>query len=155
MKYSKLIIGTTLVSSMALAVPAFAGSADKHDASKKPDMSMMGNGQANSTMNSELQGQMAMGASQDNMSNPMMQMMMMQMMQMMMQQRGNKISMHGNQAGHHGGMGMMGRANGAMPNMDMMQEKQAEMKQHMQAMETKLGNIETLLQQLVDLQKKP
>jgi hypothetical protein len=150
MKYSKFILGTTLVSSMVLGVPAFANSTEKHDASKTSDMSMMGAGQSGAIMDSEQQGQMGMGALQGNMSNPMMQMMMMQMMQMMMQQHGNKTSMHGNQAGHHGGMGMMGGKQGGM---GMMQEKQAEMKQHMQSMEMKLGNIEALLQELVNLQK--
>jgi hypothetical protein len=160
MKYSKFIFGTTLVSSMVLGVPAFANSTEKHDASKTSDMSMMGAGQSGAIMDSEQQGQMGMGALQGNMSNPMMQMMMMQMMQMMMQQHGNKTSMHGNQAGHHGGMGMMGGKQGGMgmmgggnDGMGMMQEKQVEMKQHMQSMEMKLGNIEALLQELVDLEK--
>ena len=148
MKFSKIILGTTLLSTMALGSPAFADSSDKHEES---NMSMMGSGQAGSGMNSEQQGQMPMGSSQGNMSNPMMQMMMMQMMQMMQQQHGNRMSMHGGQGGHQGGMGMMGGGKGDMSNM--MQEKQAEMKQHMQTMQTKLGNIEALLQELVDLQK--
>jgi hypothetical protein len=158
MKYSKIILGTTLLSIMALGTPAFADGSDKHEES---NMSMMDSGQAGSVMGSEQQGQMGIGASQGNMSNPMMQMMMMQMMQMMMQQHGNKMSMHGGQGGHQGGMGMMSGKQGGMGMMggskgnmsNMMQEKQAEMKQHMQTMETKLGNIEALLQELVDLQK--
>ena len=43
---------------------------------------------------------------------------------------------------------------GGMPMMQMMQEKQAMMKQHMTTMETHLANIEALLKQLVELQQK-
>jgi len=50
---------------------------------------------------------------------------------------------------HQGGMPMMGGPRG-MPMMNMMQQKQA----HMQRMETHLGNIESLLKELVALQKK-
>ena len=164
MKYSKIILGTALLSSMALGTPAFATSSDNHD---KSDMPMMGSDQAGATMGAGKQGQMPMSSSPGDMSNPMMQMMMMQMMQMMQQRHGNSMSMHGDQGGYHGGhhggtsmmggkhsgMGMMGGNNDDMPKMKMMQEKQAEMKQHMQSMETKLGNIEALLQELVDLQK--
>jgi hypothetical protein len=160
MKYSKVILGTALLSSMALGTPAFATSSDNHD---KSDMPMMGSDQTGATMGTGKQGQMAMRPAQGNMSNPMMQMMMMQMMQMMMQQHGNRMSKHGSQGGHQGGIGMMGGKhsgmsmmggnNGDMAKMEMMQEKQAKMKQHMQSMETKLGNIEALLQELVDLQK--
>ena len=146
MKFSKIVLGTTLLSSMALGTPAFGNSSDKPD---QPDMSMMGSGQGGSVVRSEQQGQMAMSSSQSNMSDPMMQMMM-QMMQMMMQQHGNKTSMHG---GHHGAMDMMTSGRGDMSKMGMMKEKRAQMKQHMQTMESTLGNIESLLQELVDLQK--
>ena len=165
MKYTKVILSTALLSSMVLGAPAFASGSDNHDDSA--DMSMMGSGQNDATMGTGQQGQMPMGSSPGDMSNPMMQMMMMQMMQMMQQRHGNRMSMHGDQSGYHGGhhggmgmmggkhggMGMMGEINGGTPKMEMMQEKQAEMKQHMQSMETKLGNIEALLQELVDLQK--
>jgi hypothetical protein len=160
MKYSKVVLGTALLTSIALGSPALASGSDNHDDS---DMSMMGSGQADATMWAGQKGQMPMGSSPGDMSNPMMQMMMMQMMQMMQQRHGNSMPMQGNQGGHHGGMGMMGGkqggmgmmggSNGGMPKMEMMQEKQAEMKQHMQSMDTKLGNIEALLQELVDLQK--
>jgi len=50
---------------------------------------------------------------------------------------------------HQGGMPMMGGPRG-MPMMNMMQQKQV----HMQRMETHLGNIESLLKELVALQKK-
>jgi len=159
MKFSKIILGTTLLSGMALGTPAFASGSDNHD--DAADMPMMGSDQTGATMGAGQQGQMMMNPAQGNMSNPMMQMMMMQMMQMMMQQHGNKMSMHGGQSGHQGGMGMMSKKQGGMGMMgadkgdmsNMMQEKQAEMKQHMQSMETKLGNIEALLQELVELQK--
>ena len=162
MKYTKVILSTALLSSMVLGAPAFASGSDNHEDSA--DMSMMGSGQNDATMGTGQQGKMPMGSSPGDMSNPMMQMMMMQMMQMMqmmMQQHGNKMSMHGGQGRHQGGMGMMSGKQGGMGMMggskgnmsNMMQEKQAEMKQHMQTMETKLGNIEALLQELVDLQK--
>ncbi len=50
-------------------------------------------------------------------------------------------------------MNMMGKQ-GGMPMMDMMKERHTEMKTHMGTMETRLANIENLLRQLVDLQKK-
>lgn len=43
---------------------------------------------------------------------------------------------------------------GGMPMMNMMREKQAMMQTHMKTMETHMANIEALLQQLVELQKK-
>ena len=57
--------------------------------------------------------------------------------------------------GNQGGMMpmMMGSNQGGMPMMKMMQQKQAMMKNHMKIMETRLANIEALLQQLVELQK--
>lgn len=53
-----------------------------------------------------------------------------------------------------GGMPMMRGQQGNMPMMNMMREKQAMMQTHMKTMETRLANIEALLQQLVELQKK-
>ncbi|RUM94548.1 MAG: hypothetical protein DSZ28_02620 [Thiothrix sp.] len=49
--------------------------------------------------------------------------------------------------------GMMGQP-GQMPMMQMMQQKQAMMQEHMKKTEGHLANIEALLKQLVELQKK-
>lgn len=66
-------------------------------------------------------------------------------------------------AGPQGAMPMMGRGpRGGMPmmgggprgGMGMMQQKQAMMRQHMQTVEQRLGNIEALLRELVSLQKR-
>lgn len=57
-------------------------------------------------------------------------------------------------AGQKGGMPMMGGNMEGMPMMQMMQERQAMMQAHMTKMETHMANIEALLQQLVELQKK-
>ena len=56
--------------------------------------------------------------------------------------------------GQSGGMPMMQGQPGGMPMMQMMQERHAMMQAHMTKMETHMANIEALLQQLVELQKK-
>jgi len=57
--------------------------------------------------------------------------------------------------GPRGGMPMMGGGpRGGMPMMQMMERKQAMMRQHMQTVEQRLGNIEALLRELVELQKR-
>ena len=53
-----------------------------------------------------------------------------------------------------GQMPMMQGQPGGMPMMQMMQERHAMMQAHMTKMETHMANIEALLQQLVELQKK-
>ncbi len=75
---------------------------------------------------------------------------------------GNSMPMQGDMKGMPmngdmkamGNMPMMGGMNGEMPMMKMMEERQAMMQEHMKKMETSMGNIESLLQQLVELQKK-
>ena len=53
-----------------------------------------------------------------------------------------------------GDMPMMGGNMDSMPMMKMMQERHAMMQAHMVKMETHMANIEALLGQLVELQKK-
>jgi len=61
---------------------------------------------------------------------------------------------HGSAMNHQGGMPMMnmGQQSG-MPMMKMMPKKMAEMKQHRERVEKHLANIDSSLQQLVELQK--
>ena len=81
--------------------------------------------------------------------------------------QGRGMPMMGNRAGHvpmgqgqgmpmmqGGGMPMMGGNMGHMPMMQMMQQRHVMMQAHMQRMETHMANIEALLEQLVELQKK-
>ncbi|HID72422.1 TPA: hypothetical protein EYP38_00655 [Candidatus Micrarchaeota archaeon] len=57
--------------------------------------------------------------------------------------------------GQRGHIPMMGNPQGGgMPMMKMMQERQAMMQAHMKKMETHLANIEALLKQLVELNRK-
>ena len=70
-------------------------------------------------------------------------------MPMMGCQHGRMPMMHHQQ----GGMPMMG-VPGGMRRPQMRQQMMAMRQQHMQTMETRLANIEALLQQLVELQKK-
>ena len=56
--------------------------------------------------------------------------------------------------GQPGGMPMMQGQPGGMPMMQMMQERHAMMQAHMTKMETHMANIEALLQQLVEMQKR-
>jgi len=69
---------------------------------------------------------------------------------MMSNQQGN-MPMMSNQQGN---MPMMGGNMDSMPMMKMMQERHAMMQAHMVRMETHMANIEALLGQLVELQKK-
>ncbi len=78
-------------------------------------------------------------------------------------ENGNGMMMGGGQQGPmpmmgrgpRGGMPMMGGGpRGGMPMMQMMERKQAMMRQHMQTVEQRLGNIEALLRELVALQKR-
>lgn len=56
--------------------------------------------------------------------------------------------------GQQGAMPMMHSQQGGMPMMQMMQQRQAMMQEHMKKMETHMSNVEGLLKQLVELQKK-
>ncbi len=71
-------------------------------------------------------------------------------MPMMYGQQGQMPMMYGQQ----GQMPMMYGQQGQMPWMQMMQQRQAVMDEHMKRMEAHMANIESLLQQLVELQKK-
>ena len=71
-------------------------------------------------------------------------------MPMMAGQQGGMPMMQG----QPGGMPMMQGQQGGMPMMQMMQERHAMMQAHMTKMETHMANIEALLRQLVELQKK-
>lgn len=71
-------------------------------------------------------------------------------MPMMQSQQGGMPMMQG----QHGGMPMMQGQQGGMPMMQMMQQRHAMMDEHMRKMEVQLSNIESLLKQLVELQKK-
>ena len=62
-----------------------------------------------------------------------------------------QMPMKGDQPGT---MPMMGGNMGNMPMMQMMQKRHAMMQAHMLKMETHMANIEALLGQLVELQKK-
>ena len=64
------------------------------------------------------------------------------------------MPMHNPDYPMHANKGMMGGNGSGMPMMQMMKEKHAAMQAHMKIVETRLENIEGLLQQLVDLQKK-
>ena len=81
-------------------------------------------------------------------------------MPMMQGQQGGMPMMQGQPGGmpmmqgQPGGMPMMQGQPGGMPMMQMMQERHAMMQAHMTKMETHMANIEALLQQLVELQKK-
>jgi hypothetical protein len=70
-------------------------------------------------------------------------------MPMMADQKGGMPMMKG-----QGNMPMMQGQQGGMPMMQMMQERHAMMQAHMTKMETHMANIEGLLRQLVELQKK-
>ncbi len=77
---------------------------------------------------------------------------MMQRMMQMRQQNMPMMSAPNDAGGTQAGMGMMGGK--GMPMMNMMQQKQAMMKEHMTKMENHLANIENLLRQLVAQQNK-
>jgi hypothetical protein len=130
MKYTQLLITTVLLSTISSL--SFANE-------ELPYMPTMPN----------YQGQMPMPNQRGNMMNPL-------MMQQMVRrpQQGNNMPMHNPDYPMPGNQGMMRGNGGGMPMMQMMKEKHAAMQAHIKIVETRLENIEGLLQQLVDLQKK-
>lgn len=160
---NKMMTAITLTLSLAglNTLPALADSPDGHmtDAGTSPWQSMPGDQpmtpEQMEAMRQQrmqmMQGGPGMGAGpQGGMMDPRM----MQQMQMMRQQR---MQMMQGGPGMQGGSGMQagpatGHRGGMMP--PMMKQMMQKRDQHWQQVEQRLANIENLLQQLVELQRK-
>ena len=125
--------------SVLISSTVWASSDDKENSS---EMNMMNDTNGGMMMNPQMMSRQRMGMQQ------MMDMMDMQMMQRMMQQM--DAMGQADDHGHGHGSSMMGGGMGGMKMNPQMKQMRME---HMTNMEQRLANIESLLSQLVELQK--